>query len=251
MTSINKDILYDVPVSNHGARVRIILKEKQIESLVDIKSPQDLGGMKSPAYLALNMHGKIPLLMTGNGQPIPESDTIARYILDAYPQSPSFMPNDLPVRYLSEQITRWHDIYISPIQGCMYKAPGTSFSIFGKDRRAALDELLRQLHGIEQTITKFYELYPQYHQGDFLCGDKISLADATLFPTMVFFNFMLPKFFGDKVKEDFMSCKVLNKWFEFMSSSVASTMAVRKDIEKALQEWESNGRFLPIMEEMK
>ena len=38
-----KDILYDVSVSNHGARVRIILKEKGLENYVEIKSPQDIG----------------------------------------------------------------------------------------------------------------------------------------------------------------------------------------------------------------
>jgi hypothetical protein len=35
-TSTSKDILYDVPVSNHGARIRLLLKVKGIEDRVDI-----------------------------------------------------------------------------------------------------------------------------------------------------------------------------------------------------------------------
>lgn len=46
-----KDILYDVPVSNHGARVRIILKEKGLENYVEIKSPQDIGHQISVFFL--------------------------------------------------------------------------------------------------------------------------------------------------------------------------------------------------------
>jgi hypothetical protein len=39
----SKDILFDVPVSNHGARVRIILKEKGLKNYIELKSPQDIG----------------------------------------------------------------------------------------------------------------------------------------------------------------------------------------------------------------
>lgn len=195
-----KDILYDVPVSNHGARIRMILKAKGIEDKVEIANPSALGGMKSPEYLkSVNPLGKIPALITSEGDSIPESDTIARYILEKYSESsPSFVPSKMSLKYLSEKISRIHDIYISCIQGAMYKAPGTPFSTFGNDRKAALNELKRQLNIIEEELNTFEDKHPDLkgNLGPFLCGPEISLADATLYPTVVFCVFMLPQFFG-------------------------------------------------------
>ena len=39
-----KSVLYDVPVSNNGARIRIIILKKQLQDVIDIKSPAELGG---------------------------------------------------------------------------------------------------------------------------------------------------------------------------------------------------------------
>ena len=49
-----KPVLYDMPVSNNGARCRIIIYKKGIEDKIDVKSPMDIGGLRSPEYLALN-----------------------------------------------------------------------------------------------------------------------------------------------------------------------------------------------------
>ena len=42
----NKPVLYDMPVSNNGARCRVIIYKKGIEDKVSIKSPMDLGGLR-------------------------------------------------------------------------------------------------------------------------------------------------------------------------------------------------------------
>ena len=219
-----KDILYDMPVSNHGARVRIIIAAKELNSFIDIKKPQDIGGLKSPEYLKLNMQGKMPLYVTDKGFPIPESDTICRYVIDKYNSDPSFIPKDILLRSLSDQISRIHDIYITPIQGCLYKAPGSLFSNYGSDRRSALNELKKQLNGIEQLLESFNEKFPKL-SGNFLCGNEISLSDATLFPTVVFCVFMFPQFFNIEVNE-FLGPK-LQKWFKFLSTDVSYTRLVR------------------------
>lgn len=52
-----KDILYDMPISNHGARVRMIISAKNIGNFIDIKQPSEIGGMKSVDYLKLNAQG--------------------------------------------------------------------------------------------------------------------------------------------------------------------------------------------------
>ena len=106
-----KPVLYDVPVSNNGARCRIIIYKKGIEDQISIKSPQDIGGLKSAEYLKLNPQGKMPLLVADDIV-LPESDTISRYLLDRFSNSaPSFVPTTLAARGRSDLLCRLHDMY--------------------------------------------------------------------------------------------------------------------------------------------
>ena len=60
MSAESRHTLFDVPVSNNGARCRIILYKKGLpESEVKVVSPADLGGFKSESYLAVNPQGKV------------------------------------------------------------------------------------------------------------------------------------------------------------------------------------------------
>ena len=53
--------LYDLPVSNNGARVRMLLYYKDVKpDQVAIVSPMELGGLRSEDYLAVNPQGKMP-----------------------------------------------------------------------------------------------------------------------------------------------------------------------------------------------
>jgi len=54
----SKPTLYDVPVSNNGARVRLLLYWKGLERDFRIENPSVLGGLKSEAYLELNPAGE-------------------------------------------------------------------------------------------------------------------------------------------------------------------------------------------------
>ena len=51
--------LYDAPVSNHGARVRLLLYKKGLEQQVDVVSPGAIGGLRSDEYRALNPQSKM------------------------------------------------------------------------------------------------------------------------------------------------------------------------------------------------
>lgn len=247
LRATTSDVLYDMPVSNHGARCRMIAKAKGIEgSGVIVQPPSQLGGLQSEQYKKLNPNGKMPLLVTDVGYPIAESDTICRYLIEKYAaKDPSFVPSDARLRVLSEQIVRQHDIYITPIQGAMYKAPGYVFSAFGSDRGKALDDLVKQLETIESFLATFDQVHgPNLRRGGYLCGDSISLADATLFPTMIFFQFMLPRFFDVTVPG-----RMLNEWHRRIISNDEAAFEIKEEIEGSLRVWESNKRWEPIIEE--
>ena len=239
-------VLYDMPVSNNGARCRIVIYKKNLTLGTDIaiKPPsvcmsvsvrmsvsvhvhiqpplvfydyqcvscrafsfildvnwveishrqtscsadtrgawQDVGGLRSAEYLALNPHGKMPLLVTSHGN-IPESDTIARHLLDIFSdQGPSFVPSTMGGRVKSDLLCRLHDMYVTTIQGCMYK-PAPPFGVH-RSRFKALEDLRQQLLIIDSHVDE---------TGPYIAGSELSLADATVFPTLVFVLKMLPKF---------------------------------------------------------
>eukprot|EP00986_Skeletonema_menzelii_P002026 scaffold555_cov158-Skeletonema_menzelii.AAC.23 len=181
-------ILFDMPVSNNGARVRAILYHKQLsQQQVDIISPMKLGGLKSEEFMALSPQGLMPALTiqkehASGMKHLSESDTIARYLLAEYAgMGPSFQPDNPR----SNQICRWHDVYLTTIQGCLYK-PASRFPVGDyADRKSAIRAFQKNLKVIEGFMSG---------EGMYLCGDEVSLADASLFPTCIFAKYMLPKF---------------------------------------------------------
>lgn len=98
-------------------QVRYLIYSKDLESQIDIVHPQELGGLKSEAYLSLNPQGKMPLLVLPSGEAFPESDTISRFILDEFRSSgPTFDPGSSLLRAKSDLAARILDIYITPNQ---------------------------------------------------------------------------------------------------------------------------------------
>ena len=237
-------ILFDVPVSNNGARCRIILYKKGIsQDKVEIVSPAVMGGLKSDEYMKISPNGLMPCLAiqkkpnnhNDHGMSsLVESDTIARYLLSEYSNDgPTFLP-DHP---RSNQICRWHDMYLTPIQGCMYKAVYT-------DRKSAIVAYRRHINIIEGFISNDDD----EGCGPYLCGNEVSLADATLFPSAVFASYMLPKFEEmDKEQQQQqppLSPK-LTKWFNRLQTNDETFTKVYNEIMDTLvHTWEeSNHRW--------
>lgn len=256
-------VLYDMPVSNNGARVRMVLKEK---GLLDghhivIRPPSDIGGLKSEEYLALNPQGKMPLYVNERGMPIPESDTICQYIIDRYKDvgENSFTLGNPELKALDRHVIRIHDMCLLPIQGCMYKAPGNPFGSFGTDRKAAIDEFLKQLGVIDEYLSIYdrynanrsYKLKSQFEKEEcnYLCGNKLQLSDCTLYPTLVFAKYMLPQFF-DIPKNEILGPN-LQKWWCYMTDTNQIAKETKQEIENTLNQWRQNGRWDPIVAEMK
>lgn len=226
----SKQTLYDIPVSNNGARCRMILYKKNIPtSEVSIVAPTEIGGLKSNEYMSINPQAKMPALVCHEtGLKLGESDTIARYLLSKYnnENGPSFQP-DLS---LSNYICRIHDIYMGPIQSCMYKGP--PFGQYGT-RKDAIQEYIKQLAIIENLIESD-TLY--------LCGNEVSLADATLFPSLIFVQFMLPKFDIEPALPP-----KLSKYFENVIAKDDTFQKIYNEIMDGLVQWNNRGRWDPIL----
>lgn len=174
----------------------------------------DLGGFKSEEYLAVNPQGKVPALKCQeSGLAIAESDTVSRYLLSEFAAlEPSFQPDNPK----SNLMSRFNDIYINSIQGCLYKVD-PPFGSFGT-RRDALEEFSKQLYVIAEMMDP---------TGPYLCGSEVSLADATIFPTIVFAAFMFPKF--DHGIERAIPEK-LEAWFQRMQDTESSFRKVYDEV---------------------
>ena len=227
----DKNVLYDVPVSNNGARCRLIIYWKQLEDEFAITNPSEVGGLKSEEYLAMNPQGKMPLLMTADGLALPESEVISQWICDEYSEvGPELKPEDPETRAICALATRIHDVYIVPIQGCMYRGP-----MDVKTRADQLADVAKQLDVIEGAMS--------LRDGPFVAGREPSTADAALFPTYVFIEYILPKHFG--WKDVFAGRPRTAEWWEAMRLDTCGAR-VYGEIRGGLESWESNGRWQTV-----
>lgn len=224
-TASAKPVLYDVPVSNNGARIRWILYKKGLEDAFDIVPPSELGGVKSPAFLALNPQGKMPLLTLPDGTSLPESQVIEAYLLDKYRGTgPDLLPPTPEARAVATLVVRIHDLYMAPVQGCMYK-PYPSPA----QRAKHLADISFQLDVLERTIV-----------GPFVAGDTIAFGDGAIIPTFVFYTWILPRHFG--WESVFTGRPKLEAWWRAVSADPEAARVI-KEIEGGLQAWEDADRW--------
>ena len=87
--------------------------------------------------------------MTADGLALPESEVISQWICDEYSEvGPELKPEDPETRAICALATRIHDVYIVPIQGCMYRGP-----MDVKTRADRLAEVAKQLDVIEGAMS--------------------------------------------------------------------------------------------------
>lgn len=224
-----KPTLFGVPVSNCAARNRFVIYKKGLEGQIDVQPPKLLGekGVKSPAYLALNPQGKMPLLVLPDGTPLPESQVIEAYLLDKYEGvGPSLLPPTPELRAKAQLAGRIHDLYIQPLQGCMYK----------KMDAAARCE---QLQSIDFQLDVLEGIFDEAN-GPFVAGSEISFGDAALFPTFVFFTEILPKHFGWPTV--FSGRPKLERWWAAVQKD-AEAARVIGEMRAGLADWEAQKRW--------
>ena len=189
------------------------------ESECTVVSPTDVGGFRSEEYLAISPQGKVPSLKCQTtGRSFAESDTICRYLLSTYPDlGPSFQPENP----YSNEIARFHDMYLTTIQRCLYSA-APPFGSFGT-RKDALKEYSRQLYIIADLMDK---------EGPYMIGNEVSLADATVFPSIVFATCMFPKFEFDGHREPIP--KKIEEWFQRMIDTESAFKKVHDEVSEKM-----------------
>ena len=159
--------LSSVDRSPFGSRVRAAIEFKGLT--VETLGPPE-GGLKSPAYLALNPLGKLPTLLLDDGRSLPESQVILDYLEDIAP-TPSLYPAHPADRALVRLIPRLIDLYLLP----------AVFELFAHLNPAGRDEA-----AVDAIFAKFGAAldHIEHYVGDggFAVGEHLTAADCALVP---------------------------------------------------------------------
>ena len=177
-------LLYDLAVSSYGCKTRILLRHKGLEwtSL----SPPD--GYGSPAYCKIVPSGTIPALVH-DGFTLGESDAIAEYVNEFYPQ-PAMLPENIQDRATARALSRFHDTRIEPVLR----------AYFGQVSLAT-----RDIEFIDENAILLQRRFDQFNQlvtpSPLLMGDYLCLNDCGIAPSFAIleclqgllgFDFILP-----------------------------------------------------------
>lgn len=169
--------LFTSKIAPNAKKVSLYLREKGItpdfETIeVDLLS----GEQNSPQFKAINPLGKVPVLQLDDGSVITESLSIIDYFEEIYPQ-PSLTGDSPQERAKIKAIERFIDMEIMAMMGVMAHH---MMSIFAgrfdqspdviKYGRARLAEALNHLDNFIEDRS-------------FVYGDRLSIADITLFVT--------------------------------------------------------------------
>ena len=129
---------------------------------------ENFGGLDTPAFRAMNPHGKIPVLQLPNGHAMFETPAILRYLAGVY-GGDDFWPSD-PVRRAGVDMwAEWakHDVaeaFTGPVFWRVVRTPNDRWDHAAI--AAAVAYLESQLAIAEPRLASGY-----------LCGDKFTLAD--------------------------------------------------------------------------
>ncbi|WGI22555.1 glutathione S-transferase N-terminal domain-containing protein [Amylibacter sp. IMCC11727] len=106
--------IYSVPVAVYSAKLRILLRHKNIP-FEQLPPP---GGYGSDAYRAIVPSGNIPA-MIHDGFMLSDSEAIAEYLEETFPATP-MLPDTPKLRAKAREFSRSHDTRLEPAVRAMY-----------------------------------------------------------------------------------------------------------------------------------
>lgn len=137
-------------------------------SYTRIDCGEAFGGLDTPDFVAMNPHGRIPVLVV-EGTPIWETAAILRYLADAH-GADSFWPRDPLARAQVDMWAEWAKLSV---------AGAFTGPVFWRNTRTAPDR--RDTALIRRNLERFERALavaePRLATHAWLCGDSLTLAD--------------------------------------------------------------------------
>jgi glutathione S-transferase len=129
------------------------------------------GGLNTPAFLAMNPNGLVPVIREEDGFTLWESNAILRYLARKYPTA-GFAPSDL--RQFAD-MDRWMEWQTESLAG-------PCFQVFAQLHRVAPDkrDQAQIAAGIAGTADHFRMIEPVLAKAPYLTGNAFTLADIAV-----------------------------------------------------------------------
>ena len=131
--------LYYAPASSYSQRVLIALYEKELDFIPIEVNLFDAESRKQ--YLQINRFGKIPTLITDDGEVILEASIQIEY-LDNYQNQIPLIPKDLKANLEMRMLERIIDVYVNGGREALFKDSQRSPSERGKKEVVKAKRLL-------------------------------------------------------------------------------------------------------------
>jgi glutathione S-transferase len=153
-------------LSNYHNKVRIALLEKG----VPFEEDPACAPSQKDEFLARSPIGKVPFLELDGGRRLAESEVIAEYLEEAYPQKP-LLPGDPFERAKVRELIKFMELHVELAARRLYG------QVFWK--RPASDEIKQS---VEKDLTKGIRAFKTLAKFDpYIAGKELTLADCAAF----------------------------------------------------------------------
>jgi glutathione S-transferase len=174
--------LYFFPISSYSQKVLLALYEKGIDFtpvIVDTRTPEGRA-----EYRKLNPFGKVPTLVTDDGQPILESTIIIEYLEDQFPGTgPRLIPEDKAHAREARMYDRFFDFYIND----------SMQTVFWDGMKPEAERAPARVASAKETLDKAYALFEAHFAArTWAAGDAFSLADCAAAPALGYARMVYP-----------------------------------------------------------
>ena len=105
---MNKLTIYAIPVSLYCAKLRVLLRHKQLD-WQELLPP---GGYGSDEYAQVVPSGSLPAMIDGELM-LSDSEAIAEYLNEKHPQFP-LLPEAIELKAKARELSRFHDTRLEP-----------------------------------------------------------------------------------------------------------------------------------------
>jgi glutathione S-transferase len=179
-------------ISNYHNKVRIALLEKGVPFEEDAScSPS-----QKDDFLARTPMGKVPFLEVDGGRRLAESEVIAEYLEEAYPQKP-LLPKDPFERAKVRELIRFMELHVELVARRLYGAVFWKRPVSDEVKQSAEKDLVKGIRALK-TLVKF---------DPYIAGRELTLADCAAFVHLPLVSLTTKHAFGRDFLEDIPQLK--------------------------------------------
>ena len=210
--------LYYSNTSPYSRKVRLVAREKGLESLIEAKMEEVLVNPFSDdkdGLIAANPLGKIPTLLLDNGTALYDSSVICEY-LDSLTDNPML----IPTKAVDNSVERFNILRWQATADGMTDA---AYNLVMESRRATEDQSQQWMSNWSTEITRVLA-YIESHINELNTSDHITLAHLALASAISYLEFRLPENLTDSVGSNTMD------WYESFKTRPAMQDTVLHDV---------------------